>query len=109
MGRHPRGHGAVAGIDEDPYVEYGQFAWAPESRRFVVDRHAEYEHDDSVYSSDLWLYDLEGPRCRLTTTPRNDEDGVGWIDERSIRFTLLDWNTPADTVASIHRVIELSR
>jgi hypothetical protein len=102
----PEGTVHVVGIDDGP-AEYGKFAWAPDGQRFVVDRRVEDEHDDSVYSSDLWLYDLEGRRCRLTTTPRTDEEDVGWIDDRSIGFTLLDWNTPADTVASIHRVVEL--
>ena len=92
----------VVGIDEDRYVEYGKFAWAADGQRFIVDRHAEYEHDESVYSSDLWLYDLEGRRCRLTTTPRIEEYDAGWIDDRSIRFTLLDWNTRADTAATVH-------
>ncbi len=99
----------VAGSDEDVYVEYGQLAWAPDGRRFVVDRHAENEHDDSVYSSDLWLYDLGGHRCRLTTTPREEEEDAGWIDDHAVRFTLLDETASADTITSIHRVIELPR
>ena len=102
----PEGTVHLAGIDQGP-AEYGHFAWAPDGLRFVVNRY-EYEHDDSLHSSDLWLYDLGGRRCRLTTTPRTDEEDAGWIDDRSIRFTLLDWNTPADTVASIHRVVELA-
>jgi Tol biopolymer transport system component len=102
----PEGTAHIAGIDEGP-GEYGQFAWAPDGLEFVVNRYVEDEHDDSVRSSDFWLYDLKGHRCRLTNTPKIDEEGVGWIDDRSIRFTLLDWNTPADTVVSIHQVIEL--
>ena len=63
--------------------------------------------DESVHSSDPWFYDLEGHGCRLTTTPMTDEEDVGWINDQLVRFTLLDWYTPADSVASIYRVIEL--
>ena len=45
----------------------------------------------------------------MTTTTREEEYDAGWIDDHAIRFTLLDENASADTITSIHRVIELPR
>ncbi len=75
----------VVGTDRGG-ADYYDFAWEPDSNRFIVKRHIEDEHDDSVYAVDLWLCDLERVRCRLTATRRVAEAGIGWIDSRRIRF-----------------------
>lgn len=76
----------VVANDPDPYAEWSDLEWAQDSRRFLGRRHREYEHDDSVYSTDLWLFDVSGGACRLTNTPKVDEDVPGWIDDRRIRY-----------------------
>ena len=76
----------VLATDSDPYVEWYELEWAPDGRRFVSTRHREYEHDDNVYASDLWLFDLRASPCRLTHTPGQEEDYPGWIDDARIRF-----------------------
>jgi hypothetical protein len=76
----------LSASDPDIYVEYYDCEWAPDSRRFLVNRHREYEHDDSVDASDLWLFDIAGRPCRLTHTPREEDNAAGWIDDRRIRF-----------------------
>ena len=103
----PKGTAHIIGTDESVYTEYDGLAWAPDGRRFIVNCSAENEHDDGMNSSDLWLYDIGGGRCRLTATPREEELDGGWIDNRSIRFSLLDESGTADTIAFIQRVIEL--
>jgi Tol biopolymer transport system component len=105
----PKGTAHIIGTDEGVYTEFGGLAWAPDGRRFIVNSSAENEHDESGSASDLWLYDVRGGRCRLTATPREEELDVGWIDNRSIRFSLLGGSSMADTIASIWRVIELPR
>jgi len=102
-----RGAQHVIATDNSVYTEYGGLAWAPDSRRFIANASAENEHDDSVRSSDLWLYDVTGRRCRLTNTPREEEMEAGWIDNQSIRFSLINEHSAADTLATIQRVIGL--
>lgn len=98
----------VLASDTDPYVEYYECEWAPDSRRLVVNRQREYEHDDSVYAHDLWLFDVDGRPCRLTHTPRRDEDNPGWIDDRRIRYEASEWKDD-DTDGAWRHVIELGR
>lgn len=76
----------VLATDTDRHVEYYDCEWAPDSRRIVVNRQREYEHDDSVYAHDLWLLDLDGRPCRLTHTPGRGENSLGWIDDRHISY-----------------------
>jgi hypothetical protein len=65
--------------------ECTEMAWSADSRRFVALMHREYEHDD-VRVTDLWLFGLKPGACRLTSTPRVEEAGVGWLDERRVIF-----------------------
>ncbi len=90
--------------DSDPYVEYHECEWAPDSRRFVVNRDREYEHDDRIKACDLWLLDVDGKPCRLTHTPRVDKSLPGWIDRRRVRYEAMD----SDTGEGSRYVIELS-
>jgi dipeptidyl aminopeptidase/acylaminoacyl peptidase len=78
----------VLATDDYIYAEFEDCEWAPDSRRFVVDRRCEYEHDDSVNSDDLWLFDIDGKPCRLTHTPRREKNLAGWVDNRRVRFQL---------------------
>lgn len=95
----------VLASDFDYYVEYNDCEWAPDNRRFVVNRQRENEHDDSVYARDLWLFDVEGRPCRLTHTPRRDEDFPGWIDNRHIRYES-GWSDD-ESAGRLRYVIEL--
>jgi hypothetical protein len=47
--------------------------------------HREYEHDE-VRVTDLWLFGLTTRACRLTATPRVEESGVSWLDDRHVIF-----------------------
>ncbi len=76
----------ILASDDESNVEWMGLEWAPDDRRLLATRHREYEHDDSIYASDLWLFDLKARPCRLTHTPREDEDSAGWIDGRRIRY-----------------------
>jgi len=81
--------GTVHVLANDPAphgADWSDLEWAPDSRRFLGRRHLEYEHDDNVYATDLWLFDVKGQTCRLTNTPKVDEDSPGWIDDRHIRY-----------------------
>jgi hypothetical protein len=78
----------VLATDDNIYAEFEDCEWAPDSRRFVVDRRCENEHDDSVNADDLWLFDIDGKPCRLTHTPRRQKDLAGWVDNRRIQFQL---------------------
>jgi Tol biopolymer transport system component len=102
-----RGAAHVLATDDDPNVEYSECEWAPDSRRFVVNRQREDEHDDSVRAFDLWLFDVDGRPCRLTHTPRREEDFPGWIDGRHIRYESSDKDD--DTGDRRRYVIELDR
>jgi dipeptidyl aminopeptidase/acylaminoacyl peptidase len=97
----------VLATDTDPYVEYEECEWGPDSRRFVANRQREYEHDDTVYAHDLWLFDIDGQPCRLTHTPRREEDFPGWIDGRHIRYESFDGDD--ETGDRRRHVIELDR
>ncbi len=98
----------VLASDTDRYVEYYDCEWSPDSRRFVVSRHREYEHDDSVYAHDLWLFDVDGRPCRLTHTPDLEESFPGWIDDHDIRYEGSDWKDE-DSGEPSRYVIELGR
>lgn len=95
----------VLATDDYIYAEFYDCEWAPDGRRFVVDRRCEYEHDDSVNADDLWLFDIDGKPCRLTRTPRREKDLAGWVDNRRIRFQLSE---NGDGAGGLY-VIELGR
>jgi WD40-like Beta Propeller Repeat len=92
--------------DSVSYVEYGDCEWAPDGERFLATRHREYEHDESLYAEDLWLFDVHAGACRLTRTPRANEDMPGWIDDRHIRYQ--DDASSKGGEAGARHVIELS-
>lgn len=95
----------VLASDTDPYVDYFDCEWSPDGRRFVAARRRESEHDDSVFACDLWLFDVNGNVCRLTSTPRRDEIFPGWIDNRRIRYEESEWTGEE----WMRRVVELRR
>jgi Tol biopolymer transport system component len=78
---------AVHVVARDLYREFEctEMAWSEDSRRFVALMHRENEHDD-VRVTDLWLFDLGTGMCRLTATPRLEESGVSWLDDRRVMF-----------------------
>ena len=101
------GSAHVLDNDPGPYAEWTDLEWAPNSRRFLGRRHMESEHDESVYATDLWLFEPGGKPCRLTQTPKVDEDSPGWIDDLRIRYESSE--DIDDPVLQGHRyVIELS-
>ena len=88
-------------------ADWDGLEWAPDGRRFLGRRHLEYEHDDSVYATDLWLFEVGGKPRRLTHTPKVDEDAPGWLDDRRIRYEVSE--SSDDEVLQSHRyVIELA-
>ena len=62
----------------------------------------EWIKDVVIPEREVWLAESDGGQVLATLVL----DG-GWIDNRSIRFSLLDESGTADTIAFIQRVIEL--
>jgi hypothetical protein len=83
-----------------------EFGWSPDSRWLVVSRPSELSSHEDITRADLWLFGLDGTRCRLVNTPREIERNPRWVDGHRIIYRR---ETPGFTEPPREVVIELHR
>lgn len=69
------------------FAGYEELTWSPDSRALVATRVTETEHHGEVLASDIWLFEWDGQRCRLTDTKDFIESEPKWIDSTTILYS----------------------
>lgn len=67
------------------YATY-DFGWSPDSRSLAVSKPSRLAEDEGVVAADLWLFNTDGTRRRLRSTPHAVERDPRWIDAKRIIF-----------------------
>lgn len=60
-------------------------SWSPDSRFLAVSRPTELTSEEEVVRADLWVFERNGTRCRLTNSPEPEVE-PGWVDTRRLLF-----------------------
>lgn len=80
--------GATRMLDTLPvFAAYEDLTWSPNSHALVVTRASAVSAEEENTAADLWLFDSEGGRCILTSTPETVEEAPKWLDAGSILYS----------------------